>query len=60
MKSDVSNTNEASEAARNANSDWPDSAVYHKNQEKSLPDLSERQEDEANFSEKNSTTETDA
>ena len=60
MKSDVSNTKEASEAARNENSDWPDSAVYHKNQEKSLPDLSDRQENEANFSEKNSTDETDA
>ena len=60
MKSDVSNTNEASEAARNENSDWPDSAVYHKNQEKFLPDLSERQEDEANFSERNPTNETDA
>ena len=32
MKSDVSNTNEASEAARNENSDCPDSTVYHKNQ----------------------------
>ena len=60
MKSDVSNTNEASEAARNENSDWPDSAVDHKNQEKFLPDVSERQENEANFSEKNSTNETDA
>ena len=60
MKSDVSNTNEASEAARNENSDWPDSAVYHKNQEKSLPYLSERQENEANFSEKTSTNGTDS
>ena len=49
MKSDVSNTNEASEAARNENSDWPESAVYHKNQEKSLPYLSERQENEEIF-----------
>ena len=60
MKSDVSKTNEASEAARNENSDWPDSAVYHKNQENFLPDVSERQENEATFSERNSTNETDA
>ena len=60
MKSDVSNTNEASEAARNENSAWPDSAIYHKNQEKILPDVFERQENEAHFSEKNSTNETDA
>ena len=31
LKSDVSNRNEGSEAARNENSDWPDSAVHHKN-----------------------------
>ena len=43
MKGDVSNANEGSDATRNENSDWPDSAVYHKNPEKSLPDLSERQ-----------------
>ena len=50
MKSDVTNRNEASEAIKNENSDLPNSAVYHKNQEKSLPDLSGRQENEANFS----------
>ena len=49
IKSDISSRNEASEADRNENSDWPYSAVYHKNQEKSLPDLSERQENIANF-----------
>ena len=30
MKNNVSNTNEATEATRNENSDWPDSAVYHR------------------------------
>ena len=60
MESDVSNTSEASEAARNLNSDCPNSTVYHKNQEKSLPDLSERQKNEGNFSKRNSTNETDA
>ena len=60
LKSDVSNANEDSEATRNENSDWPDSAVYHKNPEKSLPDLSERQENNANVSERNSANESDA
>ena len=60
MKSDVSNANEDSDATRNENSDWPDSAVYHKNPEKSLPDLSERQKNDANFSERNSANDSDA
>ena len=60
MKSDVSNANEGSDATRNENSDWPDSAVYHKNPEKSLPDLSERQKNDANFSERNSANDSDA
>ena len=60
MKSDVNKTNEANEAARNENSDWPDSAVYHKNQEKSLPDSSEELENDASFSEKDSMNENDA
>ena len=60
MKSDVSNANEDSDATRNENSDWPDSAVYHKNPEKSLPDLSERQGNDANFSERNSANDSDA
>ena len=60
MKSDVNNTNDATEVTRNKNSDWPDSAVFHKKQEKSLPDLSDRQENDANFSERNSINENDA
>ena len=31
MKNDVSDRNEANEAEKNEHSDWPDSAVYHKN-----------------------------
>ena len=31
MKNDANNRNEASEAAKNEHSDWPDSTVYHKN-----------------------------
>ena len=50
----------ASEAARNEHSDWPDSAGYHKNREKSLPDLSERQETDEHFSEETSPNEIDA
>ena len=60
MKSDVSNRNEATKAVRNENSDWPDSAVHHKNQDKSLPDLSESQKNDAIFSERNSANENDA
>ena len=60
MKSDVSNRIEATEVFRNENSDWPDSAVYHKNQANSLPDLSEKQENDANFLEGNSANENDA
>ena len=59
MKSDVSNTDETTEATRNENSDWPDSAAYHKNQEKFLPDMSKRQENDANFSEGLSANEND-
>ena len=60
MKSDVSNRNEDTEAVRNENTDCPDSAVYHKNQEISLPDQSERQENDASFWEGNSANENDA
>ena len=60
MKNDVSNTNEATDATTNKNSDWPDSAVHHKNQEKCLPDLSERQENDASFSEGKSANKNDA
>ena len=60
MKNDVTNRNEANEAEKNEDSDWPDSAVYHKNHEKSLPDLSKGREDDANFSENNSANDNDA
>ena len=60
MKSDVNSAIGANETTRNENSDWPDSAVYHKKQEKSLPGLSERQKNDANFSEGNSAKESDA
>ena len=51
---DVNKRNEASEYVRNENSNWPDSAVYPKKQEKFLPDLSKVQKNDANLTEKNS------
>ena len=59
-KSDVTNRNDASEAARSENSDWPNSVVSPKKKEKFLPNLSERQENDANFSERNSSNENNA
>ena len=49
LKNDVSNRNEANEAEKNENSYWPDAATYHKNQEKSSPDLPKGQENDAIF-----------
>ena len=46
LNDDVSKRNEASKATSNGESDWSN---YPQNQEKSLPDLSERQENEAIF-----------
>ena len=51
---DVSKRNETIEAETNENCDWPDSAVYPKNRETFLPEMSERQKNDANFVEKNS------
>ena len=46
IESDVSNTNETTEATKNEISDWPDSVVYHKNPENFLPDLSLKRGDD--------------
>ena len=51
INEDVNKRNESNEAARNEKSDWPNPAVYPKYTEKSLPNLSERQKNDANFSE---------
>ena len=48
---DVSKRNEANVGARDENAVWRNPAVYHKTQDKSLPNLSDGQENEANFSE---------
>ena len=60
LNDDVSKRNEASETVRNENSDWPNPTAYPKIQEKSSPDLSERQKHDANLSEENSFNENDA
>ena len=60
LNNDVSKRNEANEAAGDENSDWPNPAVYPKNAEKSLPTSSERPENDANLSERNSNNKNDA
>ena len=42
LSDDVTKRNEAREGTRNEKSDWPNLAVYPKNQEKSSPDTDER------------------
>ena len=60
LNDDVSKRNEASKATCNGESDWSKLFIYPQNQEKSLPDLSERQENGANFSDGNSANGNDA
>ena len=60
MKSDVSNTNEASEAARNENSDWPAFGRLPQKSRKIFAGCVRKTGNRANFSERNSTNETDA
>ena len=60
MRNDVSNTNEASEANENENSDWTNPAVSQENQEKSMPNPAEGLKDDANFPERNLMNENDA
>ena len=57
---DVTKRNEASEATRNEESDWPNPAVYPKNQEESLPNTAEGLKNDEFFSERYSTNENDA
>ena len=57
---DVTKRNEASEATRNEASDWPNPAVYPKNQEKSLPNPDKRLKNDEIFSERNPMIENDA
>ena len=60
LNDDVTKKNEASEATGNEESDWPNSAVYQKNQEKSLPNTDKKLKNDGNFSERNLTNENDA
>ena len=57
---DVTKRNEASEATKNEESDWPNPDVYPKSQEKSLPNPVERLKNDENFSEGNPMNENDA
>ena len=60
INDDVTKKNDASKATGNAESDWPNPAVYPGNPEKSLPNTDERLENDENFSERNSMNENDA
>ena len=59
LNDDVTTRNEASEALRNEESDWPNPAISPKNQEKSLPNTADRPENDEIFSERNSMDEND-
>ena len=60
LNHDVTKKNEASEAASNDKSDWPNPAVSPKNQEKTLPNTDERPKNDEIPSERNLTNENDA
>ena len=57
---DVTKRNEAQEVIRNEESDWANPAGLPKNQEKSLPNKTERLKNDEIFSERHSTNENDA
>ena len=60
LTDDVNKKNEAREAVRNEEPDWPNPAVYPRNQEKTLPKADERLETDESFSGKNLINENDA
>ena len=60
LNDDVNKRKEANEAARDENFDSPNPAIHPKNAEKFLPISSKRLENDARFSERNSTNENDA
>ena len=60
LNHDVTKRNEASEAASNDKSDWPNPAVHPKSQEKTLPNTDERPKNDEFLSERNLTKENDA
>ena len=60
LNHDVTKRNEASEAASNSKSDWPNPAGYPKSQEKTLPNTDERPKNDEILSERNLMNENDA
>ena len=60
LTDDVTKRNEANEATRNEESDWPNRAVSPKGREKPLPNLDERLKNDENFSQRNPMNENDA
>ena len=59
LTDDITKRNEADEATRNEESDWPNPAVSPKSQEKSLPNSDERLKNDENFSQRNPMKEND-
>ena len=60
LTDDVTKRNEANEATRNEESDWPNPAVSPKSQEKSWPNSDEGLKNDENFSQRNPMKENDA
>ena len=59
LNHDVTKRSEASEAASNGKSDWPNPALHPKSQEKTLPNTDERPKNDEILSERNLTNEND-
>ena len=60
LNDDVTKRNEANEATRNEESDRPNSAIFPKNQKKTLPSTDESLKNDGNFSKRKSINENDA
>ena len=60
LNDDVTERNEATAVTENNKSDWPNPAVFPKNQENSLPNTADGPENDETFSERNSMNENDA
>ena len=59
LNNDVTERNEFTAVTENEESDWLNTAVSPKNQEKSLPNTADRSKNDENFSERKSTNEND-
>ena len=60
LSDDVTKRNEATAVIENEKSNWPNPAVFPKNQEKSLPNTADGPKTDEIFSERNSLNENDA